>query len=65
LRKTFAPKREEVIQGCRNLHNEKHLDLYTSANIIREIKSRNVRGAGHEARMGEKTKFIQSIGGET
>jgi hypothetical protein len=38
----------------RRLHNEELNDLYSSPNIIRVIKSRRMRGAGHVARMGEK-----------
>jgi hypothetical protein len=40
----------------RKLHNEELRDLYTSPSIIRIIKSRRMRWAGHVARMGEKKK---------
>jgi hypothetical protein len=50
LRRIFRPKREEVAGGWRRLHNEDLHNLYTSPNIIRVIKSRRVRGAGHVAR---------------
>jgi hypothetical protein len=53
LREIFIPKREEVAGGWRRLHNEELHNLYTSPNIIRVIKSRRMRGEGHEARVGE------------
>jgi hypothetical protein len=54
LRRVFGPKRDEVTGEWRKLHNEKLHDLYTSPIIIRIIKSRRMRWAGHVARMGEK-----------
>jgi hypothetical protein len=51
-RRIFGPKREEVVGGWRRLHNEELHNLYTLQNIIREIKSRRMRGAGHVACMG-------------
>jgi hypothetical protein len=54
LRRIFGPKRDEVTVGCRKLHNEEFRDLYSSPCIIRIIKSRRIRWAGHVARMGEK-----------
>jgi hypothetical protein len=53
LRKVFVPEREEVAGGWRTLHNEELHNLYTSPGIIREVKSRRVRNAGHVACMGE------------
>jgi hypothetical protein len=53
LRKIFGPKRDEVI-GRKKLHNEKLLTLYGSRSIIRMIKSRRMRWAGHVARMGRR-----------
>jgi hypothetical protein len=52
LRKIFRPKREED-GSWRKLHNDELHDLYSSLNIIRVIKSRRLRWAGHVARMGE------------
>jgi hypothetical protein len=49
-----VPKRDEVTEECRRLHNEQLYDLYSS-NIIRVIKSRRMRLARHVARMGERT----------
>jgi hypothetical protein len=51
LRRIFGPKRDEVTGGWRKLHNEKLHNLYPSQNIIRMIKSRRIRWAGHVARM--------------
>jgi hypothetical protein len=49
LRRMFGPKRNEVTGDWRKLHNEKLLNLYSSPNISRLIKSRRMRLAGHEA----------------
>jgi hypothetical protein len=54
LRRMSGPKRDEVMGGWRKLHNEELHNLYASPNIIRMIKSRRMRWAGHVARMGEK-----------
>jgi hypothetical protein len=52
LRKTFGPKREED-GSWRRLHNDGLHDLYSSPNIVRVIKSRRMRWAGHVELMGE------------
>jgi hypothetical protein len=52
LRRIFGPKRDEVTGGWRELHNEELHNLYSSPSIIRIIKSRRMRWAGHVARMG-------------
>jgi hypothetical protein len=52
LRKIFGPRRDEVTGGWRELHNEELHNLYSSPTIIRVIKSRRMRWAGHVARMG-------------
>jgi hypothetical protein len=49
LRRIFGQKRDEVMRGLRKLHNEKLRDLYSSAGIIRIIKQRRMRWAGHVA----------------
>jgi len=54
LRKIFGPRRDEVTGEWRRLHNEEQSDLYSSTNIVRVIKSRRMRWAGHVARMGEE-----------
>ena len=46
------PKRDEVTGEWRKLHNEELNDLYCSPNIVRGIKWRRMRWAGHVARMG-------------
>jgi len=53
LRKIFGPRRDEVTGEWRRLHNKEIIDLYSSSNIVRVIKSRRMRWAGHVARMGE------------
>jgi hypothetical protein len=53
LRRIFGPKRDEVIGELRKLHNEELNVLYSSHNILRVIKWRRMRWAGHVARMGE------------
>jgi hypothetical protein len=52
LRRIFGPKRDEVTGEWRRLHNEELYAVYSSPNIIRVIKSRRLRWAGHVARMG-------------
>jgi hypothetical protein len=52
LRRIFGPKREED-GSWRKLHHNKLHSLYSSPNIVRVIKSRRMRLAGHVARMGE------------
>ena len=54
LRRIFRPRRDEVTGEWRRLHNEELNDLYSSPNIVRVIKSRRMRWAGHVARMGEE-----------
>jgi hypothetical protein len=53
LRKIFGPKRDEET-GWRKLHNEELHNLYSSPSVIRMIKSRMMRWAGHVARMGKR-----------
>jgi hypothetical protein len=53
LRRIFGPKREEVAQGWKELHNEELRKCYASPNIIRTIKSRKIRWVGHKACIGE------------
>jgi hypothetical protein len=52
LKKIFGPKREED-GSWRKRHNDEFHKLYSSPNIVRVIKSRRMRWAGHVARMGE------------
>ena len=53
LRRVFGPRRNEVTG--RRLHNEELNDLYCSPNILRVIKSRRMKWAGHVACMGEES----------
>ena len=50
----FGPRSDEVTGEWRRLHDEELNDLYSSPNIVRVIKSRSMRWAGHVARMGEE-----------
>jgi hypothetical protein len=61
LRRIFGPKRDEVTGGWRKLHNEEVHNLYSSPSIIRMVKSRRIRWAGHVARMGRKKKNAYRI----
>ena len=53
LGRVFGPKRDGATGQWRKLHNEELNDLYSSLNIVRVIKSRRMRWAGHVARMEE------------
>jgi hypothetical protein len=52
------------MEGWRKLHNEELHNLYSSTSIIRIIKSRRVRWAGHVARMGEKRNVYRLLVGK-
>jgi hypothetical protein len=52
LRRIFGPKRDEVTGGWRKLHNEELHGSYSSPSIVRVMKARRMRWAGHVARMG-------------
>jgi hypothetical protein len=53
LRRVFGPKRDEVTGEWRKLHNKELNDLYALPNIVRVVKSKQMRWAGHVAHMGE------------
>ena len=53
LRRVFGPKRDEVTGEWSKLHNEELSDLYSLPNIVRLVKSRRMRWAGHVACMGQ------------
>jgi hypothetical protein len=59
LRRIFGPKGD-----LRKLHNEEHHNLYSSPYIIRQIKSRRMRLAGHVARIGEERKVYKILVGK-
>jgi hypothetical protein len=61
LRRIFGSKRDEVTGEWRRLHNKELYALYTSPNIIRVIKSRRLRWAGHVARMGERRGAYRAL----
>jgi hypothetical protein len=46
--------RDEIIRAWSKLHNEELYNLYSSPNILRMVKTRRMRRAGHIARIGEK-----------
>jgi hypothetical protein len=54
LRRIFKPRRDEVKVDWRKLHNDEFHNLYSSPNIIRMIKSKRMKLAGHVARMGRR-----------
>jgi hypothetical protein len=61
LRRIFGPKRDEVTGEWRKLHNEELHNLYSSPNIIRQIKSRRMRWVGHVACMGEERNVYRVL----
>jgi hypothetical protein len=64
LRRIFGPKRDEVTGEWRILHKKELYALYSSPNIIRVIKSRRLRWAGHVARMGERRGAYRALLGK-
>jgi hypothetical protein len=64
LRRIFGPKRDEVTGEWRKLHNEELHILYSSPNIIRQIKSRRMRWVGHMAHIGEERNVYRILMGK-
>jgi len=64
LRRVFGPRRDEITGEWRRLHNEELNDLYSSPNIVRVIKWRRMRWAGHVARMGEEREVYRLLVGK-
>jgi len=64
LRRISGPRRDEVKGEWRRLHNEELNDLYSSPNIVRVIKSRRMRRAGHVAHMGEERGVYRVLVGK-
>jgi hypothetical protein len=65
LRGMFGPKGDEVTGEWRKLHNGELHNLYSSPDIIRQIKSRRMRWAGHVARMGEGRNVYRVLVGKS
>jgi hypothetical protein len=65
LRRIFGPKSGEIMREWRKLHNGDLHHLYSSPDIIRQIKSRKMRWAGHVARMGEGRNVYRVLVGKT
>jgi hypothetical protein len=63
LRRIFGPKMDEVTGEWRKLHNEELHNLYLSPDIIRQVRLRRMRWAGHVARMGEERKVYKVLVG--
>jgi hypothetical protein len=61
LRRIFGPKRDEVTEGWRKLHNEELHNLYSSPSMI---KSRRLRWAVYVARMGENSNAYRILVGK-
>jgi hypothetical protein len=64
LRRIFGPKRDEVTVEWRKPHNEEVHDLYSLPSILRIMKLRRMRWAGHVARMGEKRNLYRLLVGK-
>jgi hypothetical protein len=64
LRRICGAKRDEATGEWRKLHSAELRDLYSSPSIIRLIKSRRMRWAGHVARMGEKRNSYRLLVGK-
>ena len=64
LKRILGPRKEEVNGEWRRLHNEELNDLYCSPNIVRVIKSRTMRWAGHVARMCEERVVYRVLVGK-
>jgi len=65
LRRIFGRRTNEVTGEWRRLYNEELNDLYSSPNIVRVIKSRRMRWAGHVACLGEEMGGVEGLGRET
>jgi hypothetical protein len=64
LRRIFGPKRDDVTGGWRKMHDEELHNLYSSPSIIRIIKSRWIRWAGHVERMVRKRNAYRILVGK-
>jgi hypothetical protein len=59
LRRIYGLKRDELAGEWRKLRNDELNDLYCSTNIVRVIKSRRMRWAGHVAPMGRGEVYTE------
>jgi hypothetical protein len=64
LVRLLGPKKDKVTGEWRKLHSEELHDLYSSPDIIRQIKSKRMRWARHVARMGEERKVYKVLTGK-
>jgi hypothetical protein len=64
LRRMFGAKRDEITGELRKMHSEELHNLYSSPNIIKQIKSRKMKWAGHVARMGEEKNVHKVLMGK-
>jgi hypothetical protein len=64
LRRIFGPKRDEMMGEWRKLHNKELHNLYSSPDIIRQVKSRRMRWAGHVAHMGGERNVYKVLVGK-
>ena len=61
----IGPKKDDLTRECRKLHNEELNDLYPSPNIFRVIKSRRMRWAEHEVRIGDRRGAYRVLVGKS
>jgi hypothetical protein len=64
LGEIFGPKMEKITRECRKLHTEELNDLYSSLNIVRGIKSKRMRWAGHVVLMRERRSVYRVLVGK-
>jgi hypothetical protein len=64
LRRTLGEKKDKVMGGWRKLHNKELRNFYSSPSIIRIIKSKRMRWAGHIARMAAKRNACRILVGK-
>jgi hypothetical protein len=64
LRRIFGPKRDEVTGEWTELHSEELHNLYPSPDIIRQVKSRQMRWTGHVASIGKERKLYKVLVGK-
>jgi len=57
----FGPRKDEVTGEWRRFHNKELNDLYPSPNIVRVIKSKRMRWAGHVAHVGEEKEVYRVL----